>query len=373
MAGVIYYEDESGKLVRMESSPYDSEDVLQGLLAEHPDLLAGEEMDQSAPRRWLLIRREMGVPPAEGEGDWWSVDHLFVDQDGVPTLVEVKRSGDTRARREVVAQMLDYAAHAANWPVDRLRTLLERSTGDGTSAVDEFLGPDREASAFWQDVKTNLQAGRVRMVFVADRISPELRQIVEFLNEQMDPAEVFAVEVRLFTGDGRRAFVPRVVGQTAAAQRRKGRGPSGRQWDEASFFEAIESSRGPGTAAAARRILRWATERRLRIWWGRGASFGSFFPLLDHAGNSHFTVGVWTNGGVEFQFQHILKRPAFADEADRLEYCRRLEEIDGVVIPRDRIAARPSIDLSLLDKPEPMNRFLAVLDWYLESVRRAGA
>jgi len=222
MAGVIYYEDESGKLVRMESSPYDSEDVLQGLPAEHPDLLAGEEMDQSAPRRWLLIRREMGVPAAEGEGDWWSVDHLFVDQDGVPTLVEVKRSGDTRARREVVAQMLDYAAHAANWPVDRLRTLLERSTGDGTSAVDEFLGPDREASAFWQDVKTNLQAGRVRMVFVADRISPELRQIVEFLNEQMDPAEVFAVEVRLFTGDGRRAFVPRVVGQTAAAQRRKG-------------------------------------------------------------------------------------------------------------------------------------------------------
>jgi acetoacetate decarboxylase len=28
----------------------------------------------------------------------------------VPTLVEVKRSGDTRARREVVAQMLEVAA-----------------------------------------------------------------------------------------------------------------------------------------------------------------------------------------------------------------------------------------------------------------------
>jgi len=37
-----------------------------------------------------------------------SLDHLFLDEAGVPTLVEVKRSSDTRARREMVAQMLDY-------------------------------------------------------------------------------------------------------------------------------------------------------------------------------------------------------------------------------------------------------------------------
>jgi hypothetical protein len=33
------------------------------------------------------------------------------DQNAVPTLVEVKRSSDTRIRREVVGQMLDYAAN----------------------------------------------------------------------------------------------------------------------------------------------------------------------------------------------------------------------------------------------------------------------
>jgi len=32
----------------------------------------------------------------------------------------------------------------------------------------------------------------IRMLFVADRIPAELRRIVEFLNEQMDPAEVLA-------------------------------------------------------------------------------------------------------------------------------------------------------------------------------------
>jgi hypothetical protein len=30
-----------------------------------------------------------------------------------------------------------------------------------------------------------LQAGRIRMMFVADRVPDELRRIVEFLNEQM--------------------------------------------------------------------------------------------------------------------------------------------------------------------------------------------
>ena len=40
----------------------------------------------------------------------------------------------------------------------------------------------------------------MRLVFLADEIPSELRRIVEFLNQQMDPAEVLAVEVRQFIG-----------------------------------------------------------------------------------------------------------------------------------------------------------------------------
>ena len=54
------------------------------------------------------------------------------------------------------------------------------------------LGTEADTESFWQQVKTNLQAGRIRLVSVADEISTELRRIVEFLNEQMGPAEVFA-------------------------------------------------------------------------------------------------------------------------------------------------------------------------------------
>src|SRR5262249_39244062 len=112
-----------GDLVEMREQPYDSEDVLQELIARHPNLLAGDQMDNAAPRRWLLVTREMGVPDEQDGGDRWSLDHLFLDQDAVPTLVEVKRSSDTRVRREVVGQMLDYAANAVvYWPVEAIRS-----------------------------------------------------------------------------------------------------------------------------------------------------------------------------------------------------------------------------------------------------------
>jgi hypothetical protein len=76
----------------------------------------------------------------------------------------------------------------------------------------------------WQQVKTSLQAGKIRMLFVAERIPPELRRIVEFLNQQMDPAEMLALELRQFVGEGLRTIVPQVYGQTEEARGRKSLG-----------------------------------------------------------------------------------------------------------------------------------------------------
>ncbi len=123
-----------------------------------------------------------GGPRRARRGGARSLDHLFLDQDAIPTLVEVKRSTDSRIRREVVGQMLDYAANAvAYWPVEEVRARFEaRCGGDGLDAgavLSGFLGDGQDASAFWQQVKTNLQAGRVRLIFIADEIPPELRRV----------------------------------------------------------------------------------------------------------------------------------------------------------------------------------------------------
>jgi len=301
------------------------------------------------------------------------VDHLFLDQDAVPTIVEVKRSTDTRIRREVVGQMLDYAANAVlYWPVETLRAQFEAGCEEpGQEIADLLESSEVDPGEFWQKVKTNLQAGRVRLVFVADEVPSDLRRVVEFLNQQMDPAEVLAVEIKQYAGQGMKTLVPRVVGQTAEAQRKKTSSTrETRQWDEPSFFRDLEERRGRNEAEAANRILGWAKARGLRIWWGQGKQDGSFFPLVDHQGVTHWLVSVWTYGRVEVQFQQMGK-PPFGEEAKRLELLRRLNEIQSIDIPADKIRKRPSIPLRLLEDEAVMEQFLNTFDWVIQQIKNS--
>lgn len=205
MASGVFVLKDKDTLVPMEAADFASENDFQLLLAKFPELLSGDQIDPSSPRKWILVRREMAVPSEENGGGPWSLDHLFLDQDGVPTLVEVKRKADSRIRREVVGQMLDYAANCVvYWPVEGLQADLEATSAaqekSSAEALSEVLGPEASEAEFWLKVKTNLEAGRIRLLFVADAIPPELRRIIEFLNKQMNPAEVLGVELRQFVG-----------------------------------------------------------------------------------------------------------------------------------------------------------------------------
>jgi hypothetical protein len=217
-------------------------------------------------------------------------------------------------------------------------------------------------------VKTNLQAGRVRLIFVADQVPAELRRVVEFLNEQMDPAEVLAVEVRQFASGKLRTLVPRVFGQTSEALVKKSGSPRlKREWDEASFLAELKG--GDEAREVVLRLLAWAGEKGLRIWWGHGAHAGSFFPMVNHQGADFWTISVWTYGRVEVQFQWLLTKPPFDSLAKRSELQDRLNAIEGISMPRDRIEKRPSIRLGVLARPEVLDRFLQVLDCLVAEIR----
>lgn len=129
MAQGIFFIQSDGSLAELREESYDSESVLRELLAKSTDLLGRDQSELDPPRQWLVIKREMGVPDPVNTGGRWPLDHLFLDQEGIPTLVEVKRSTDTRIRREVVGQMLEYAANAVAYrPVERIQAKLESST-----------------------------------------------------------------------------------------------------------------------------------------------------------------------------------------------------------------------------------------------------
>lgn len=367
---------ENGQLVEMAERAYDSEALLQELLEKYPNLLAGDQINSGEPRRWLLISREMGVPFEEAGAGRWFVDHLFLDQDGILTLVEVKRSSDTRIRREVVGQMLDYAANGvAHWTAERIRASFEANcqvqAQEPEEVLAEFLDGDADTEKFWQQVATNLQIGRIRMLFVADQIPLELQRVVEFLNEQMNPAEVLAVEIKQFVGEGLKTLVPRVIGQTVEAQKNKTLTSSAsRQWDEASFRQALESRQG-GTELAeiADKLLDWARRKELYLWRGKGSKYGSVMPILSHRGVDYQLFSIWTTGSIEIGFQYLQNKHPFDGESKRVELLTRLNAIEGISLPESVITKRPSLPLAVLKPEASLQQFLAVFDWVIDQVK----
>jgi hypothetical protein len=225
----IFLVEGKRKLTPMVETSYVTEDDLQALLADYPDLIPGDQIDLENPRRWMLVARELRVPGGEEEGGRWSLDHLFLDQDGTPTFVECKRASDTRSRREVVAQMLDYAANGTSyWKMDNLRQAAAETAQRSGKSLDaeilKLIDSDElpQIDEYWRRVEEKLKSSIVRLIFVADSIPSELRRLVEFLNEQMTTVEVLAVEAKQFVGEGISAIVPRLLGMTETARDAKG-------------------------------------------------------------------------------------------------------------------------------------------------------
>jgi len=304
----IYMLGGDGALERVPLEACNSELVLQKLIEDYPELLAGEQMDPDDPPRWLLVKREAGIPDADASSDRWSADHLLLDQNACPTIVEVKRSSDSRIRREVIGQMLDYAANATvYWPTDRIRTLASATCG-GPDKLDErirsFIGLENtddslaDVENYWRRVDNNLRNGELRLLFVADELPRELRRVIEFLNEHMPRIEVLGVEVRQFAGRSVRALVPRVVGQTERARREKVSPPARKislselvercpDWCHAFFKDLFEEANRegfrvvPGTKGFSVRAVQ-SNGKLVTLMWGfPPGSYGRQVPAID--------------------------------------------------------------------------------------------
>jgi hypothetical protein len=275
-----------GRLHLLEEEPYEREDVLQEALERHPQVIAGVTTTDGRRVELALVKREIGVPSQEGGSQVWSLDHLFVDAEGVPVLVEVKRSSDTRIRREVVGQMLDYAANGPKyWPIAELRrafeTTLEAEDRDAEAWLSERFGVE-DVEEYWRRVETNLRAGHLRLVFVADRLPTELVRIIEYLNEQMHETEVLGVELRQYRGGGdHRAFVPSVVGRTTRAVDAKATPGAGERWNRASFLQAAKERRSAAEVALIERLFAHVEERGGYPKWGGGVTPGmsGWYPI----------------------------------------------------------------------------------------------
>ena len=290
---------------------------LQLILARNPDLLPGDQINPEDPRRWLLIEREMPVPDPVSGGNRWNIDLLFVDQSGIPTFIECKRFEDTRARREVIGQMIEYAANGQYyWEEAELAECAiknaEENGGDLNDALRE-LSPDDDLSVgeFFERVQLNLREGQLRLVFFLEEAPVELRSIVDFLNWQMERSEVLLVEAQQFREGELTVVYPRLIGYTEEARKvKKTRtvsvGPR-RKWDKSSFLQAVSEKLDAESAESMREMFLFLSELAPDRRWGAAAhgSVGFHWPELCNGamfslyGDGYLCVGFGTMHGTD--------------------------------------------------------------------------
>jgi hypothetical protein len=284
---------------------------LQAILRNNFDLLPGDQIEPDAPCRWMLIRREMPVPDPSTGTERWSIDFLFVDQNATPTFVECKRYLDTRARREVVGQVLEYAANAQYfWTADDLRNYADLTAKENGASLEEGVGELQSAFGdsvenFFSEVEKKLKASEIRIVFFLEEAPAELKRLVEFMNKQMGAVEVLLVEARQYETDKFRVVVPTLFGFTEQIRRIKrevskqqSRQPVAVDW-ESFRSNAIQKGLEPDEIAVLEKVYETCRALKANIAWGRGtltASLSPKWPWL-HPSIAPFTV--YANGNLE--------------------------------------------------------------------------
>ncbi|WP_143327059.1 hypothetical protein [Paraburkholderia hospita] len=324
-----------GKLVRFERKTFELEKHWQELFSDFPELLSDGIPGPvgTGSGKWLLVQPE--YPLLDGDGNTIFVDHLFLDQNGIPTLVEVKRARNPENKRTVVAQMLDYAAAITTCDVrDIQRRFANNLRADAEARLREFLA-DGDIEQFWQQVKTNLEAKRIRMVFVADEIPSTLRRLIEFLNEQLRVAEVIGIEVGRLVAGERQAFVPTVIGRTAEAEARKAVSVKVERTVDNYFSFVANPALRPKGVDKANGAMALLENLQLIRQWGEDPNNNIEFSVSPAATNPRLIlskagvviIGVQADGGLYLYGNNLT------DPAARARFSELLHAEAGLTLP----------------------------------------
>jgi len=228
------------------------EDALQTILEKHPQIIPGRQINSSDPPKFVLLRREKPVGGL-------SLDHLYVDDKGVLTLLETKLFQNPESRREVVGQIIEYGAYAfKNWKINDLKEDAQNYWSKRGKQLDDIIaetfGDDLEIESFWMDVSKNLQQGKIRLLIAGDEIRSKVKRMIEYLNREMQNAEVLGLEFKFYGNKNRKiVVVPVVIGQTKIIT---DNGP--KKWTYPMLIEAFKKEKNKLLGERLTKILEWS-------------------------------------------------------------------------------------------------------------------
>jgi hypothetical protein len=194
---------------------------LQRLISRYPNVLPIEQIE---PALTPVIPVCMELPLASG-----FVDNLYVTPDGELIVGETKLFRNPEARREVVAQIIDYAKDLSAQSYESLnRAIRKAEPPDGTGghpsadlyeAVAAFAGCEGVVEERFIDaVSRNLERGRFLLLVIGDGIQQGTEDIAGFLQQHAGMHFTFGlIELAIFelpTEMGGYLVQPRILART---------------------------------------------------------------------------------------------------------------------------------------------------------------
>jgi len=325
----------------------------QDLLFKNPSLIPIDEIEEVFGPL-VPVAREL--PTEAGP-----VDVVYVNPRGYITLVETKLFRNPEARREVVAQILDYASAMSGWTYQdfcyavRLKRRIDdgRPTGPSTPIDgddDPILPlvrdhPDFDQARFIDSVTKNLAQGRFLLLVAGDGIQHGVEQLADTLAAAPALGFTFALlEMALFkTGMADKAMVaqPRVLARTreivrAVVELRAPLAPKDvavklpevvygddagkrRRLTEEAMFETISESLGEPVIEQFRGFLRECEKVGIEPE-ARGTSL-SLFWYEPNTGRRFSFASIYAEGGVvDLRFVLHNYRKSGIDQKIGMEY-----------------------------------------------------
>lgn len=342
------------------------EDALQTILQKYPQVIPGKQIDPVSedPPRFVLLHREMPVGS-------WSLDHLYVDQKGILTLVETKLIQNPESRREVIGQIVEYAANALEfWGSGRVRQYAtefwaKQGAGDLDEALRIEFGEELDIEEFWSNIDTNLKTGRVRLIIAADELRPEVRRMVEYLNEEMRNAEILGLELKCYGNDSASlVLVPQLVGQSQSSIDRRVSTSDSVLWTSDKLVAAYLDFEEPQLGKILQQVLDWSLDRGIFM------EAKTKFPTFALRGPSGMRiVSFFENGSIYLFFDKKNWNGSLHERNELIEQLKALDLLNRDLNPEEIVSGR-NLKFRITELREDLlSRLLDILAKYCHSNR----
>lgn len=262
----------AGKRRLVKRTGFVKEADLQSLILSSPELLG----PLGAELRFIPIGWEVPLGPGR-------LDLLFLDSEGVLTLIETKLKANDECRREVLGQILEYASFAADWSIDSVG-VTAREFLASTHAPEDIAGQSLEEAiatrmewlvdeederraktdALMARLASSMKDGRLRIVCGVDERIESLERLVRYLSAHSDLQVVLLQVNRFPVDDAMSVLVPTLHGDVESGPGRTAASPTVRMTGSSLLDSFVEGT----DRDVVNTLIKTATAAGASFEWG---------------------------------------------------------------------------------------------------------